>query len=737
MKKIILCSVLLLCYAFAKAQSKTTYDIRITVISDEDNEPLLGANAIIKSLKKGAMSDLNGKGIIKYVPAGTYDLTVSYVGYESKTVTAIVPDQLNYHFELHKAEGELDEIVIQSTRSSRNFERTPTRVEFIGGEELIEKTAMNSTNIAMMLRESTGIQMQQTSQSSANQSIRIQGLDGRYTQLLKDGFPLYGGFAGGLSIMQVPPLDIAQFEIIKGSSSTLYGGGAIAGLVDMVSKIPNEEKELDFMLVGTQVLGITGNVFYSARNKKWGTTLYASTNSQKEYDPDGDNFTNLPQTRTISLNPKVFYYPSDKTTIWLGLNGTYDQRKGGNLDAINNNSNAYTEENISRRFSTQAVWDTELSDNSSFQFKNSVAYFNRELLLPYMDFKGNQVNTFTEVNYKTNTEKTDWIFGANLYSSNFNEDAVTNERDQKDLTAGSFVNNVTDLSDNWILETGLRTDFTTDWGFFALPRASVLYKSNGRFTSRLGGGLGYKIPDLFTEDAERLNFQNVMSIDKNVLVAETSYGLNLDFDYGFAITDKIDFTINQLFYITAIDDGLLLNSSVTNAGMFEYSNATDVTLSRGAETNIKFSYKDFKWFLNYAHIDTQLNFLDGNPQKPLTAKHNAGSVIMYENEKWRIGYETYYTGKQLLFNGTETTDFFTMGLLVMKNFDWGNVFFNFENLTDRRQSRFSPTVAVDISGIPTFNEIYAPTDGFILSAGIIWKPFGNTSHHGHGHHDDD
>ncbi|MGY8916422.1 MAG: carboxypeptidase-like regulatory domain-containing protein, partial [Flavobacteriales bacterium] len=85
MKKLILCSVLLLCYAFAKAQSKTTYDIRITVISDEDNEPLLGANAIIKSLKKGAMSDLNGKGIIKYVPAGTYDLTVSYVGYESKT----------------------------------------------------------------------------------------------------------------------------------------------------------------------------------------------------------------------------------------------------------------------------------------------------------------------------------------------------------------------------------------------------------------------------------------------------------------------------------------------------------------------------------------------------------------------------------------------------------------------------------------------------------------------------
>ncbi|MEO9952258.1 TonB-dependent receptor [Nonlabens sp.] len=736
MKKLILCSVLLLCYAFAKAQSKTTYDINITVVSEEDNEPLLGANAIITTLKKGAMSDINGKGIIKDVPAGTYELTVSYIGHESKTITAVIPDQLNYTFNLHEAEGELDEIVIQSTRSSRTFKRTPTRIELIGGEELVEKTAMNSTNIAMMLRESTGIQMQQTSQSSANQSIRIQGLDGRYTQLLKDGFPLYGGFAGGLSIMQIPPLDIAQFEIIKGSSSTLYGGGAIAGLVNMQSKRPKEEKELDLMLVGTQALGVTGNIFYSARKEKWGVTLYGSANSQKEYDPDGDNFSNLPKARTITLNPKVFYYPSDKTTLWVGLNGTYDQRKGGDLDAINDESNAYTEENISRRFSTQAVWETNLTDHSSLQFKNSVAYFNRELLIPAMDFKGSQINTFTEANYKTNTDKTDWIFGGNLYTSEFDEDAVINQRDQKDLTAGLFVNNVTDLSDNWILETGLRTDFTRDWGSFILPRASLLFKSDGRFTSRLGGGLGYKIPDIFTEDAERLNFQNVVAIDKNQLVAETSYGMNLDFDYGFSITDQLYFSINQLFYLTAIDNGLLLNSSATNPGSFEYSNASDLTLSRGAETNIKFTYKDFKWFLNYALIDTQLNYLDGNPEKPLTAKHNAGSVVMYENEKWRIGYETYYTGKQLLFDGTESRDYLLMGLLVMKNFDWGNLYMNFENITDRRQSRYSPTVTIDAGGAPTFNEIYAPTDGFILSAGVIWKPFGNKSHHGHGHHDD-
>ncbi|NNK75939.1 MAG: TonB-dependent receptor, partial [Maribacter sp.] len=296
------------------------------------------------------------------------------------------------------------------------------------------------------------------------------------------------------------------------------------------------------------------------------------------------------------------------------------------------------------------------------------------------------------------------------------------ERDQKDVTVGLFANNIYDLSEQWILETGLRTDYAIDWGFFALPRISLLYKSNNNFSSRLGGGLGYKVPDIFTEEAEFINFRNVLQVDKDALKAERSYGLNLDFNYQTRLTDEVGFSVNQLFYLTAIRNGLLLNS--VDGDLFQFENASGEILSKGAETNIKFTYKDFRWFLNYAFIDTRLNYLPGNPQKPLTAKHNAGSVLMYESEKWRIGYETFYTGKQLLSNGFETTDFFTMGLLVMRNFKWGSTFVNFENFTDRRQSRFSPLVLPPHEN-PTFPEIYAPTDGFIFSIGIILKPFGN------------
>lgn len=703
-----------------------TSDISISVSDAETNEPLLGATVYFEELEKGAVTDFDGIATFTEIPNGNHIIKISYIGFKTIETTIDVGTKKEFDFKLESGGNELDEVVIQSSRSTRTVRKIPTRIEFIGAEELGEKAVMNPTNISMVLRESTGIQMQQTSLSSANTNIRIQGLDGRYTQLLRDGFPLYSGFSSGLSILQIPPLDLKQFEIIKGSSSTLYGGGAIGGLVNMVSKTPNEEPSLDIMLTQTQALGSTANVFYSKRNENFGVSLYGSGHYQKAYDPEDDGFSNLPQTTSISFNPKFFYYPSEKTTFWFGLNGTYDDRIGGEVTKIESGENGihqYTEENLSKRLSSQAVYETQLDSVSSLNIKNSISFFDRKLTIPDFAFNGKQTNTFTEINYQKSANKADWIFGANLYTSDFDEnDNATLQRDQTDITYGAFVDNIYDISDNWILETGLRADYNPDFGFFPLPRVSLLYKNDSGFSSRIGGGLGYKIPDIFTEEAEFINFENVLGIDKSSLNAERSYGINLDFNYQKRLFETLGFSINQLFYVTAINDALLLNS--TDNGFFQFENATDEILSKGAETNIKFTYKDFRWFLNYALIDTKLNYLTGNPQKPLTAKHNAGSVLMYESEKWRIGYETFYTGKQFLSNGTETTDFVTMGLLIMRNFKFGSAFVNFENFTDRRQSKFSPLVLPPHNN-PEFPEIYAPTDGFIFSVGIIIKPFGN------------
>ena len=325
-------------------------------------------------------------------------------------------------------------------------------------------------------------------------------------------------------------------------------------------------------------------------------------------------------------------------------------------------------------------------------------------------------------------DKSDWILGANFYTSTFKESIEVEPRDLNQQTIGLFINNITDISETLALESGFRTDYSTDWGFFPLPRVSLLWKASNKIATRVGGGLGYKLPDMFTEEAATLNFQGILPINKETINAEKSFGVNLDLNYRTSITDELSVSINQLFYTTQISNALLLQPNADNT--FTFVNAPEQVQSIGLETNVKFSFRDFRWFINYAHINTSLNYLAGSPQKPLTPIHNAGTVLMYENEEWRIGYEAYYTGSQFLSDGSSTSDFFTMGFLAQKHFDWGSPYINFENFTDTRQSGFSSEVKGSVLN-PVFQEIYAPTDGFVFTVGIHLKPFGRDHDHHH------
>jgi iron complex outermembrane receptor protein len=291
MKKIILFIAVLATPSLMLLGQNITF--KATIFEKETNKPLIGATLFFEEIEQGGVSDATGQITIKNIPIGNQEVNISFIGFQTiDTILNISDKNVAFTFLLEELNEELEEVVIRASRSTRTIKNIPTRAEFIGLEELGEKAIMNSANISLVLRESTGIQIQQTSLSSGNSSIRIQGLDGRYTQLLKDGFPLFGGFSGGLSIMQIPPLDLQQFEIIKGSSSTLYGGGAIAGLVNMVSKMPEDEPNFEIMLTQTQALGSTVNTFFSQRNGKIGYTLYGSGHYQNAYDPDGDDFTN-------------------------------------------------------------------------------------------------------------------------------------------------------------------------------------------------------------------------------------------------------------------------------------------------------------------------------------------------------------------------------------------------------------------------------------------------------------
>lgn len=240
----ILCFILSVFLSLIASTAFPQNTFKAIIKDSESREMLLGATAVLQGTTNGASAGINGLLEIKNIPDGKQVIVFSYVGYKQRTDTFNFPLTQTQPIEiLLSSKGEeINEVVISATRSSRTIDDIPTRMEAISGEELDEKGSMKPGDIRMMLNESTGIQTQQTSATSYNSSIRIQGLDGKYTQILKDGFPLYSGFSGGLSLLQIVPLDLKQVEVIKGASSTLYGGGAIAGLVNLVSKTPKEKE---------------------------------------------------------------------------------------------------------------------------------------------------------------------------------------------------------------------------------------------------------------------------------------------------------------------------------------------------------------------------------------------------------------------------------------------------------------------------------------------------------------
>lgn len=725
MKRIIVLLTMLLFTATVFAQN--TYK---AIIKDaKTNKILPGTTVKVLGINLGTISDNIGSVIIDNIPSGQQIIQFSYVGFKTKTDTLTFPlEQTSAAIVLMEAaeeDEELEEVVVSATRSSRTIDNIPTRVEVIAGEELDEKGNMKPGDIRMLLAESTGIQTQQTSATSGNSSIRIQGLDGKYTQIIRDGFPLYSGFSGGLGLLQIAPLDLQQVEVIKGSSSTLYGGGAIAGLVNLVSKKPTEERQLNFLLNGTSALGLDASGFYGQKFEKVGLTIYGAYNKGTAYDPSDIGLTAIPKFDRFTLNPKLFVYFDEATTLSAGLNTTIEKRVGGDLEYVKGNGSdqhSYFEENKTQRYSTQIELEHRLNEKEKLVLRNSVSYYDRSIGLPGYLFSGIQLSTYSEANYSRNGEKADWVAGVNFLTDNFKEDKNSDFalRSYNYTTIGGFVQNTWNIAEKFTLESGIRGDYHNDYGFFFLPRVSGLWKINEHFSTRLGGGLGYKAPSVFTEDTERIQFRNVLPIDVANTKAERSYGANYDVNYRTTLfDDKIGFSINQMFFYTRINNPILLTAAT--GGNLAYVQPKGNLDTKGMETNVKLTYSDFKLFVGYTLADVNQHTGGSTTVYPLVSKHRLNNVLMYEVEdQWKIGAEAYYFSKQRLNDGTTGKSYWTAGLMAEKLWERFSIFINFENLTNTRQTKFDTIYTGTITD-PVFRDIYAPVDGFVVNGGIKLK----------------
>jgi iron complex outermembrane receptor protein len=712
MKRIIFVFILFIYSASAFSQ----HVVRLSVKNKSDMSPLQRATAIMIPGNKTALADSTGIVTFNNIPPGSYTIKISYAGLEEQEITLDVPQTKSYEVLMEEGEEDDEEVIVSATRISRTISNIPTRVEVISGEELAEKANMKPGDIRMMLNESTGIQTQQTSATSFNAGIRIQGLDGRYTQILRDGYPLYAGFSGGLSLLQIAPLDLRQVEVIKGSASTLYGGGAIAGLVNLVSKTPGKERELNFIVNGTTGGGLDLSGFYSQRYGKAGLTLFASRNSNAAFDPGNTGLTAIPKFERYTVNPRLFLY-GKSTTADVGITYITENRTGGSIDYIKNGSPGYFEKNNTDRITSQVGIAHKLNDNTKIQFKNSYSRFDRRITIPTYSFEALQQSSFSELTWDRKGEKSDWVIGLNFLTDDLDEKQNSSDaqRDYHFKTYGLFVQNAWSVSDKFVLETGLRGDYVNEYGFELLPRMSAMFKLNPKLTTRIGGGFGYKTPTIFTEEAERVQFRNLLPVDVNSTENERSAGGSFDINYRTDL-GAVRFSINQLFFYTRLNHPLVITSAP--GGKFAFTNSTGHFDSRGMETNLRFLYGDFKLFIGYTYTDANTHFTNDKEWLPLTARHRLNNVLMYEVEdKWKLGLEAYYYSRQKLTDGSYGKSYWITGFMAERIWEKISVYINFENFSDTRQSKFARIYTGTLMN-PTFKDIYAPVEGFVINGGI-------------------
>ena len=710
--------------------------VRVVLRDSLRQEPLIGASVAVDGTGFGAATDVTGTAVLTPAPAPGTRLRISALGYRTRIVAAPAPG-VTLALRLAPGTQEIaEEVLVTATRTNSRIEDLPTRVEVLGAEEMEEESSIKPASIASLFGDIAGTQIQPTSPTTGNLDLRLQGLPGQYTQILRDGVPLYGGFAGSFGLLTVPPLDLRQVELIKGSNSTLYGGGAIAGLVNLVSKTPTlGTPQYAASLNQTTLRETDLNGFAAKRGRHWGYSAFVGIVSQKDKDVDGDGFIDVPKVGNINLHPRLFFYPNDHSQLALGYTGTAESRRAGDQQVLKNGPDPVTGhlfyvDNTSLRNTADLLYSNESLAGGGLTIKATITDFVRDVSTNTDAFTAYQTTYYTEASYLHRVGSNHTVVaGLNVNGeqlASFNRSATPLRSPYSYTTVGGFAQDDWRLLPSLSLQAGLRFDHHNQYGNFLLPRLALLYKASAAVTARLNGGLGYRAPVPYINSLDERDYPLINRLQG--LSAETSLGLNGDVNYQrtFAGFDEpLVLTVNQAFFFTRLQNPLVL-SGAGFAGTFgqnslTWQNASAPLTTRGLETYIRLRADETELYLGYVFTDAQRHYDPVNQHLPLAARHKFAAMGLAEfTDRFSAGLEASYIGQQYLSDGRTTPGYPLFAALLRYHIGPWTLALNGENLLDYRQTRREKVVQAPF-GSPVFSELWAPVEGRVFNLSLTWR----------------
>ena len=304
------------------------------VVEIKSQQHLPFINLVIKGTTINTTTDATGHYLFTNLPEGTFEVVVSAPGYKtiSKTLTFVKGKTLEYKFEVEEENINLSGVVVSANRNETARRLAPTLVNVLSTQTF---DVTNSTTLSQGLNYQPGVRVENQCQTCGSQQVRINGLDGPYTQILVDSRPVFSALSGVYGVEQIPANMVDRVEVMRGGGSALFGSSAIAGTINIITKEPlRNSASLSHTITGIGDLdafdnNTTMNASLVTDDHKMGLALFGQSRSRQGYDDNGDGFTELPEINSTVLGLRSYLRTSDYTKLSFEYHHISDERRGG------------------------------------------------------------------------------------------------------------------------------------------------------------------------------------------------------------------------------------------------------------------------------------------------------------------------------------------------------------------------------------------------------------------------
>lgn len=709
-------------------------------IIDINNKPIYGVNIYITETETGTSTNFEGIFTLKLPNnISRFEIIISHIGFKKVNKIISFPLHEELIITLENETVQFNEVVVTENRDGIYLKNSPVRIEVLTQKELERNFGIDITK---SLNFSPGIKVQDNCGVCGTTDIRIQGLEGQYSQILIDGFPIISNLGTVYGLLGIHPFFVKQIEIIKGPGTIIYGPEAISGTINIILKKPYEIPRYTFSINSTTHKEHDFSLAASEKFENVATSLIANLSGAFDrMDMNNDGFTDIPEFHRISLLNQWAGKFLDDLTFNINLRYYYEERFGGEINwdkKLHRGSNTvYGESIYSKRQEFFGGLRKQVSQNKFWQINFSQVWHNQNSYYGIYKLDANQLTAYLDYlyNFILNNNNS-WTIGTaykiekyddntpatmNYSNSTINEPSFSH-------TASLFAQQEYKWNEDITSLAGLRFNYHNKQKLILQPRLSLKYSPLENSTFRFSFGTGFRTVNIFTEDHAVLTGSRELIINNHIKPEKSingtiSFVQDLDFYDSWG---RFEFST----HLTRFSNQIIPNYNA-DVNKIIYDNLIGFSISKGFEFNlnyqfnfpfnINFSYEFLETFKEESGLKSEIEF---NPKHKINIKLNY-EMLSLNSE---ISISGKWVGTQKLpefpieFNKDKFSKNYSLwDVTFIKNFDLLKLQFGVKNIFNYVQD--SPLIDPQNPFGENFDTtyIYGPLHSREIFAGILFN----------------